>query len=163
MTKTMKCVALIAIIVSAIMTAMTGLAEEPYTTTTMYVAIRSDYLSVRFSPSEKATLVGRLYRGDDVKVIDIADGWAHLEWGDPAYVKADYLATEKPIEPTVYRVVANGKVRLRDKPGGEKVGWAYPGNTLTVYGWTEIEGVRWALLNGCYIMAEFLELPYADD
>ena len=76
----------------------------PVTTTTTaksvyYVTATS--LNVRKGPGGEHDVIGSLYQGDVVEVLDTADGWCRILYeGQEAYVSADYIA-QKEAETTV--------------------------------------------------------------
>lgn len=68
-------------------------------TTTKYVKLKeySDYLNIRSAPSTKGEIVGFLVHTEKVSVVEEVDGWASIVYkGHIYYVKADYLAEERP-------------------------------------------------------------------
>lgn len=66
--------------------------EMVATTTETYVCTSKSSLKVRRSPSTKAPKIGNIYRGQEVEVIDITDGFAHIKWnGGEGYASLKYL------------------------------------------------------------------------
>lgn len=55
------------------------------------------HLNIRDSPSKNGELLGYIYNGGFVKVIEISDGWAkiRLDNGKTGYVSSDYLVLER--------------------------------------------------------------------
>ncbi|HWT73494.1 MAG TPA: SH3 domain-containing protein [Mobilitalea sp.] len=68
-------------------------------TTTKYVKLDEygGYLNIRSKPSTDAEAVGFLVHAEEVKVIEIKDGWASILYNDAiCYVNADFLVDERP-------------------------------------------------------------------
>ena len=62
---------------------------------TYYVTATS--LNVRKGPGADHEIVGSLYNGDVVEVLEIADGWCRILYaGQEAYVSADYVSEQMP-------------------------------------------------------------------
>jgi uncharacterized protein YgiM (DUF1202 family) len=123
----------------------------------MYVHVRDGtYLNGRHDPVRDSAVEMRLYRGDEVAVIGLADNWVQIEGGEAGscWCCADYLADYPPDEdPPLYTVVSNGRVRVRQSPDGKTVRYVRAGDTVEVR--FVIDG--WAFLGDGYVMAEYLE------
>ena len=67
-------------------------------TTKMYVDLSTSggVLNVRSSPSTAGDVVGFLVHAEEVKVIDVEDGWASIVFQDKVrYISSNYIADEK--------------------------------------------------------------------
>lgn len=61
-------------------------------------SVTADILRVRAGGSTSTTILGRVYFGETVKVIEIVDGWAKVQFGGgTAYVSARYIEEIKPV------------------------------------------------------------------
>ena len=69
------------------------------TTTTakpIYV-VTATSLNMRKGPGGEHEIIGSLYNGDVVEVLEIADGWCRILYEEQeAYVSADYLSEQAP-------------------------------------------------------------------
>lgn len=112
--------------------------------------------SVRFrlAPVDGEVLA-HLSLGDELTLLETAQGWAKVLWaGDQGWVSLDYLSQDKPGEaPRPATVAANGRVRLRDNPDGQTVGWLQNGEKVSVYGLLE----GWARVEQGWVKKEYLE------
>lgn len=60
--------------------------------TTTYVCTARTSLKVRSYPTPSSSQIGSLIRGEEVEVLDISDGFAHVKWnGQDGYVSTKYL------------------------------------------------------------------------
>ena len=71
------------------------------------------------------------------------------------WVHINYLMTE---DAGSYTVVANGRLRVRDTPYGDTIGWLKPGQTIEVLA---IFG-SWARMENGWVMTEYLEVKEID-
>ena len=128
-------------------------ADEPQTLTC--VVSESQYVNVRKQPRSDAGTWGRLHNGDTIEVEGVSGGWIEFSFGGrTAYVSARYFELD---ESGWYTVEANGRVRLRDTPNGERVGWLEPGSTVHVNGWRYgSDDALWARCGSQYVAAEYL-------
>jgi len=117
------------------------------------------YVNVRNRASSSAATWGILHAGDTIEAdpADITDGFFKTTFNShTAYVSVRYF--EIPADAT-YAVAANGRVRLRQSPGGEATGFVQPGKTVYVLAWRyAADGTKWAkCTGGSYISAEYLQ------
>ncbi len=110
-------------------------------------------VNVRESPVDGHVLL-RLDRGDQVLLQEEADGWCRVDRaGDIGWVKMDYLSDTEPSAEPVTATVTGGRLALRDKPDGKRVGWLKDGQEVTVTG--SLDG--WARVDGGWVDREYLE------
>lgn len=66
--------------------------ETQSTPVTQAQSVLCRTLNVRSTPSTEFTRIGRVHRGDVLQVLEIADGWAKIQYSDGvAYVCAKYI------------------------------------------------------------------------
>ena len=116
------------------------------------------YVNVRNRPSSSAATWGVLHTGETIlsDPAEITDGFFRTIFRDRvAYVSVRYF--EIPVD-AHYVVEANGRVRVRNKPGGSPAGFVRPGDSVYVAAWRYDEnGGKWArCTGGQYISAEYL-------
>ena len=123
---------------------------------TMYVT--ASQLNVRAEPSLKADVEFRFDRGDGLEVVAIEGEWAQITIaGDTLYAALEYLSDVPPMtESKAYEVTGNGRVRVRNKPGGAKVvRWLQPGDVVEVIGWRQgFAAVSDGFVDGQYLKEE---------
>jgi hypothetical protein len=123
----------------------------------MYVHVREgSFLNGRREPNLDSPIMMKMERGFEAHVIGVKNGWAEIEGGEAgtAWCCVDYLADYRPGEDApLYTVVSVGRVRVRQSPDGEAVGYVRDGDTVEVR--FVIGG--WAYIGSGYVMAEFLE------
>ena len=117
------------------------------------------YVNVRNRASSSAATWGVLHTGDTIETLpqEITDGFFRTEYnGRVAYVSVRYF--EIPVN-AAYVVRANGRVRVREPPGGAAAGFVRPGDRVYVSAWRyAADGSRWArCTGGQYISADYLE------
>lgn len=119
----------------------------------------SNYVNIREKPSTGSAEAGRLFLGDRVETDGKKkNGFLHIinigtETGD-GWVSCRYLVEGELIVETVEAViVGKGRVAVRAYPGGKRIGWIQPGETVTVYAW----GDEWTVTSRGYIQTEFVE------
>lgn len=115
------------------------------------------HLNGRAEPDKRAHVECRFYKGDEVNVLEIVDGWAKLDGGGESqycYVSLDYLASDQN-GPTTMCVTANGRVRVREKPSdnGKVVDYVRDGDVMTV----SLLFDGWAKTPQGWINTEYLE------
>lgn len=107
---------------------------------TLYVSVTE--LNVRAGPSKDAEVRTTLARGDQVLTTgEASDGWIRVCL-EPIYgwVRLDLLSQEEPYTDVTGTIIADGRVRLRDAPGGERLDWMQPGDQVAVLSIMEREG-----------------------
>lgn len=126
---------------------------------TMFITVGTDdWLNGRSKPSKHASVECRFYHGDEVNVLEMADGWAKLDYGGEAaycYVAWDYLSATKESERCQMTVSTTGRLRIRNNPDGKKVvGYLRNGDVVNVAfffdGWAKVEK-GW--VDAAYLMA----------
>ena len=116
------------------------------------VNVRRGDLNGRQRPEVHSAIVAWYQNGEDISIYEIDGEWALTagsEYGT-CWVNINYLATE---EAGSYTVNANGRLRVRETPGGNTVGWFKPGQTVEVL---SIFGT-WARTETGWVMSEYLE------
>lgn len=123
--------------------------------TLMCIVKETQYVNVRKQPRSDAASWGKLHNGDTIEVESVSGGWIQFNFnGHKAYARVDYFELEGGGE---YMIEANGRVRVRSTPNGERVSWANPGETVNVYGWRYgSDDKLWARCGGWYVAAEYL-------
>ena len=117
------------------------------------------YVNVRKQPSTRAASWGVLHAGDTIEADpgDIRSGFYKTTFmGREAYVSIHYFEIADGRD---YTVSANGRVRIRQSPGGKAQGFISPGAAVRVRAWRYAEdGSLWARCPGPkYIAAEYLQ------
>lgn len=116
------------------------------------------YVNVRNRASSSAATWGILHAGDVIEAdpAQITDGFFKTTFNEHvAYVSVRFF--EIPTDETC-TVEANGRVRVRQSPGGEATGFVKPGTNVHVLGWRyAADGSKWArCTGGSYISADCL-------
>lgn len=134
-------------------------AEEAYEVLTCCVS-EGHYVNIRNQPRTNASKLGELHRNDTVVPEDISNGFVKFTYkGKTAYAKIDYFEVVPECYDN-YRVVGNGRVRLRSSPNGERKGWINPGMEVKVIGFKyDDSGSLWGKVSGgYYISMDYLEI-----
>lgn len=119
------------------------------------IVSESQYVNVRKQPRSDASSWGKLHNGDTIEPESVTGGWIEFSFsGKKAYVSVKFFEEDGG---GLYTVSANGRVRVRNAPNGERVDWAEPGETVSVEGWRYgTDGALWARCGSWYIAAEYL-------
>ncbi len=125
--------------------------EQPIAQAT--VTVRHGDLNGRQSPDVHSPKVAWFPDGDVIDIYEIWGEWALTKGGETGtcWVCIDYLATE---DAGTYTVNSNGRLRIRNTPDGNTVGWLKPGQTVEVL---SIFG-DWARTENGWVMAEYLKV-----
>jgi len=122
------------------------------------------YVNVRMSPKKASDGTGRLEFGDLVTTDGRRrNGYLHCvglsnEWGE-GWVYKGYLVPDKPVRETcMATVVSNGRVACRRYVNGKRKAWAYNGDEVTVYGYSD----EWAVTSKGFIQLRYLEVWYGN-
>lgn len=142
---------------------LTILGIDPACAETMYVAVeKGSHLNGRATPVD-GDIEAKLLPGWTVEVVRTADGWALIDGygeGGCCWVDAHYL-TKEPMQETACEPVemraAVDKLRVRRVPGGDVCARLSKGDRVTVTGWMQVGGTRWAHIGTGWVMAEYLE------
>lgn len=131
-----------------------GASAETFTCT----VAKGQYVNVRRQPSTSAATWGVMRTGETIEAdpSQICNGFFKTTFMEhEAYVSVHYF--EIPVGAN-YAVSANGRVRMRETPGGKTWGFIQPGETVRVRAWRYAEdGSLWARCPGPkYIAAEYL-------
>ena len=132
----------------------TGASAETFTCT----VAEGQYLNVRKQPSTSAAAWGVMHAGETIEAdpSEIRRGFFKTTFMEhEAYVSVQYF--EIPVGAN-YAVAANGRVRMRETPGGRTWVFIQPGEVVRVRAWRYAEdGSLWARCPGPkYIAAEYL-------
>jgi len=131
--------------------------------TIMYVAVSpGSTLNVRDGPGITNPIMYWLERGDVITALDNKGGWVLVNRaGDWGWASIDYLSDTPPGDiPQTAKIISNGRVALRDKPGGVRVVWLENGKQVDVLGY--LDGwvrVRSETRTG-YVMMKYVEVTY---
>ena len=138
------------------------LTTPPAGAETMWAICRGNgSINVRESPSLQAPVGGWLEFGWDVdavasKVDRYGMTWYQIDGATErgtGWVCGDYLVASQPYRCDEYYVIdAGGRVAIRDRINGKRVGWAQPGQELHI----TIMSDDWMLSDAGWIRAEFL-------
>lgn len=116
------------------------------------------YVNVRNQASSRAGTWGVLHAGDTIETnpAEITNGFFKMTFEErAAYVSVKYfeIAVDRR-----YTVEANGRVRMRNAPGGDAAGFIQPGQSVHVTAWRYAgDGSKWArCTGGKYISADYL-------
>lgn len=123
--------------------------------TLVCIAPEGQYVNVRKAPRDDAGVWGKLHAGDEIDAKGVESGFIRFTFGGSrAYVSVKLF--EIPADCT-YRVEADGRVRVRSAPGGDRVAWAEPGDAVQVDAWRyDAGGALWARSGNRYIAASCL-------
>lgn len=131
-----------------------------------YVAISAStsHLNVRSEPSTDSSVVATRIRGDMVYATGDASGaWVEVRI-EPVvgWVQLTMLSLEEPYDDVRGVIAADGRVSLRESPGGERIRWVQPGQEVAVMAVLECDGERWYRVR-CgeergWVLGECLEL-----
>ncbi len=116
------------------------------------VSVRRGDLNGRQSPDVHSPKVAWFQDGEIISIYEVQGDWALTVGGEygTCWVCIDYLMTE---DAGTYTITANGRVRLRNTPDGDTIGWLKPGQVVEVL---SIFG-DWARTENGWVMAEYLE------
>lgn len=126
--------------------------------TLMCIVPEGQYVNVRKQPSASAATWGILHTGDPIETdpAQIESGFFKTTFKErAAYVSVRYFEIEVDAPHTV---TANGRVRVRNAPAGEAIGFVKPGESVYVHAWRYASnGSRWGRLSsGRFVDAQYL-------
>ena len=117
------------------------------------------YLTVREHPNKNSAEIGQLYLGDKADTDGKKkNGYLHIvdastESGD-GWVCARYLVEDEPVlvceEGTI---TGRGRVAVRREPGGKRIRWMKPGDTVMIFAWS----AEWCVTSKGFIDSDYLE------
>ena len=118
-------------------------------------------LNVRKQPKRDASAWGTQRGGMQLYVAELDGDWATVDYdGETGYVLVAYLEINADVD---CAIVSDGRVRIREKPGGKISGFLHNGDTAQVKAWRyDSDGALWARLSSGFIMASYLELIAED-
>ena len=121
-------------------------------------------LNVRKQAKKDASAWGTQRGGTQLYVTELDGAWATVDFdGEMGYVLVAYLEITADVDCTV---VSDGRVRIREKPGGKVVGFLHDSDIAHIKAWRyNSEGALWARLSSGYVLASYLELKetYEED
>ena len=119
-------------------------------------------LNVRTQPKKDASTWGTFRGGDDVYVTALDGAWATVDYeNETGYVQLRYLEITANVACTV---VSNGRVRIREQPGGKASSYYQNGELVMVLAWRfDSDGKLWARTSLGFVMSDFLELVENDE
>lgn len=119
-------------------------------------------LNVRKQPKKDASAWGTYRGGDDIYVTALDGAWAAVDYeNETGYVQLRYLEITANV---ACAIVSNGRVRVRDQPGGKVSGFYQNGEFVMVLAWRfDSEGTLWARISNGFVMADFLEPTEAEE
>ncbi len=150
------------------LTELTGVENLIQPTVTTAVCNATDYVNIRSTPSTDGDVVGIVYEGNAVTILEAKDGWYHIKSGSvEGYSKAEYftMASAVQSENSAQSVIetaickASDYVNLRYTPStdGDVLGIVYEGSVVTVLeevdDWYRIKSDS----KEGYVKAEFFE------
>lgn len=118
-------------------------------------------LNVRKQAKKDASVWGT-QRGDTQLYVTELDGaWAIVDYdGETGYVLVSYLEITADVD---CAVESDGRVRIREKPGGKVVSFLHDGDMVHIKAWRyDSDGALWARISGGYVLASYLELIAED-
>lgn len=113
-------------------------------------------VNIRARPSGRSEAVGYAEPGDCfetdwVKRRGFIHVFAPIESMD-GWISLGYVVEDEPVRVDEVRTIeANGKVKVRDKANGKRIGWLHPGDKVTVYYIAE-----WCVTDAGYVYWEFI-------
>lgn len=141
--------------------------------TIMYPHV-STYINARRFPQKDSAEEARIWEDEPVTILEIENGWGKVAIGEAGYawVCMDYMR-EYPSDQreNKYTVHSNGRIRVRNEPGGEPTGsYVENGETLDVWftfeGWARIEA-GWVYMGSEYdgytITRQSVQQPHEPD
>lgn len=115
-------------------------------------------LRVHVNASISSEVFFFLERGEQVFVEEIEGQWAKVSrGGDWGWCVTEYLSDRNPDDVDGdYVVSSNGRVRVRNKPDGDKIRYVYDGDRVCVEGVKERDGRLWAFVGDGFVMMDYL-------
>lgn len=110
---------------------------------TLYVAVTE--ARIRAEPSMEAETRDYAYRNDEA----LATGRTSGEWlevcREPVvgWMHYSVLSLDAPGDSATGTIIGDGRVRLRDAPGGNPMDWVHPGDVATIYQAADHAGGIW--------------------
>lgn len=151
------------------LTELTGVENPVQPAMVTAVCNASDYVNIRSTPSTDGDVVGIVYEGNAVTILETKDDWYHIKSGSvEGYSKAEFFTlaskavqSENPSQSGIVTAVckASDYVNLRYTPDtdGDVLGIVYEGSVVTVLeeadGWYRIKSDS----KEGYVKAEFFE------
>lgn len=119
-------------------------------------------LNVRKQAKKDASTWGTQRGGAQLYVTDLDGAWATVDYdGETGYVLVSFLEITADVD---CAVVSDGRVRIREKPGGKVVSFLHDGDTVHVKAWRyDSDGALWARLSSGYVLASYLELKETNE
>ena len=136
-------------VVFLVLVASTASAETYYVTA-------NGGLNLRWEPSKRSRVEAVAELGEELEVTALDGQWATVQWGvDTLYCSISYLSQQEPSQMNDQgKIVSNGRVALRDMPGGMRIGWLHNGDKISVNG--VVDG--WCRTEKGYVAQEYVEM-----
>lgn len=157
---------LLVLVICLLLTATTAAAvDEEGLRPPIYMTItlpNTQLHNIRAQPKKEASTLGQARGENDLYVTSLDGDWATVDsdYGT-GYVFVSYLEITAEADCVVR---SNGRVRVREKPGGSVAGFVYDSDEVFVKAWRyDSKGVLWARLSTGFVMASYLELQETDD
>ena len=127
-------------------------ASEPQPIAQATVTVTRGDLNGRQRPDIRSPKVAWYKDGEIISIYEISGEWALTDGSEygTCWVNINYLTTDNA---GTYVVNSNGRLRIRNTPNGDTIGWLKPGQTINVLA---IFG-GWARTDNGWVMAEFLQ------
>lgn len=123
------------------------------------VVTKGEWVWVRDAPDPEAKQIEKIRWGYEVGISEIRNGYAHInsEYHGAGWVDVSYL--EIPIAETIYKVISDGALNVRETPEGRFLRKIKAGVNVSVLGWRYSKsGELWAkVYKGGYVKAMYLE------
>ena len=124
---------------------------------TIWVVCRpGSSVNIRSRASGRSEIVGYADPGDCFETDGITSrGFIHVYASIEAmegWISLGYVVYDEPVRVDEMRTIeANGKVKVREKVGGKRIGWLHPGDRVMVYYIAE-----WCVTSAGYVRFEFI-------
>ena len=121
-----------------------------------YYVTANGGLNLRWEPSKRSRVEAVAEQGEELEVTALDGQWATVQWGvDTLYCSISYLSQQEPSQTNGQgKIASNGRVALRDMPGGKRVGWMHNGDKVSISG--VVDG--WCRTEKGYVAQEYVEM-----
>ena len=121
-----------------------------------YYVTANGGLNLRWEPNKRSRGEAVAELGEELEVTALDGQWATVQWGvDTLYCSISYLSQQEPSQMNDQgKIISNGRVALRDMPGGKRIGWMHNGDKISVNG--VVDG--WCRTEKGYVAQEYVEM-----
>ena len=121
-----------------------------------YYVTANGGLNLRWEPNKRSRVEAVAEQGEELEVTALDGQWATVQWGaDTLYCSISYLSQQEPSQTNGQgKIASNGRVALRDMPGGKRVGWMHNGDKVSISG--VVDG--WCRTEKGYVAQEYVEM-----